>query len=166
MTKETKPFNLELAIAGHPLVTRDGRDAKFIAYVPETWIGSRVIALLLNEGKHLLHFYESGNLHEYTDSESDLFLAPLGHCEGKPVFAGDELVNNSSSLLCTVEVFHTNFTQCTWPKPERSFIMTASQFVELAGKAYNKHYSRPVESFNDHAKQILTEWLDRQENKQ
>ena len=30
-----KPFNLEEAKAGKPLVTRDGRDAKFIAYVAE-----------------------------------------------------------------------------------------------------------------------------------
>ena len=30
-----KPFNLERAIAGDKIVTRDGRDARFIGYAPE-----------------------------------------------------------------------------------------------------------------------------------
>ena len=33
----TKPFSLEFAQQGHPLITRDGRNAKFIAYVSEVY---------------------------------------------------------------------------------------------------------------------------------
>lgn len=44
-----KPFDLEAAIRGEPVVTRDGRDAKFGAYNPDAdalcsvvgWIGDR-----------------------------------------------------------------------------------------------------------------------------
>lgn len=32
---ERRPFDLEAAMRGEPLVTRDGRSVKFVAYVPE-----------------------------------------------------------------------------------------------------------------------------------
>ena len=38
-----KPFNLEAAKRGEPIVTRDGREAKLIAYVPELMEGYGVV---------------------------------------------------------------------------------------------------------------------------
>jgi len=41
-----KPFNLEAAMHGEPIVCRDGTPAKFIAYVPEAEDFSVVVALV------------------------------------------------------------------------------------------------------------------------
>ena len=70
-----KPFDLEAAKAGAPIVTRDGRPAKFIAHVAEAHPGQRLLVLVggavcksFEDGRHLSI---SGG-----DSEYDLFLAP------------------------------------------------------------------------------------------
>lgn len=69
---KTKPFDLTAAMNGAKLVTRDGREAKFIAYVPEvTARTSRLLALV--EGR-VYSFSDQGN---YVEGEfkHDLFLA-------------------------------------------------------------------------------------------
>ena len=156
MTKETKPFNLELAIAGHPLTTRDGREAKFIAYVPEAGYSDKLVVLI---SSIICTCRDDG---EFPNSSFDLFLAPLGHCEGKPVFAGDELINGRGEEI-SIEIGMAGLSLCTWPK--QTFSMTDSQFVELASIAYNRHYSNSNFSFNDHAKRVIAEYLDKQEKK-
>ena len=52
-----KPFNLEEAKAGKPLITRDGRDAKFIAHVPEAKESFRILFLT---GENVFAVCESG----------------------------------------------------------------------------------------------------------
>jgi hypothetical protein len=69
------PFNLERVQAGDPMVTRDGRNAKFGAYNPDVeadqqlvvWVGNDVIVSRL-DGYH----YENGQ----PPSPYDLFMAP------------------------------------------------------------------------------------------
>ena len=41
-----KPFNLQDAIAGKPIVTREGKPVEFIAYVPKTDSDYKVIVLI------------------------------------------------------------------------------------------------------------------------
>lgn len=70
---KTKPFDLEAAMNGAKLVTRDGREAKFIAYVPETDPEVRVLVLV---GNVVIGFYENGNRYRNSsESGVDLFLA-------------------------------------------------------------------------------------------
>lgn len=73
---EMKPFNLEAAKAGAPLVARDGRPAKFIAHVAEAHPSQRLLVLIdgavhtkFENGKHA-----SRPTHIY---DSDLFMAPV-----------------------------------------------------------------------------------------
>lgn len=70
-----KPFDLQKAKEGHPLVTRDGRPARFIAHVPECDEQSRVI-VLISGCYSCTHHTEEGNfwLSKQT-STADLFLA-------------------------------------------------------------------------------------------
>jgi len=70
------PFNLEAAKKGAKLVTRDGRNAKFIAHIPEASNGCRVIAMI--EGEFTARFYyENGNiLINDIQAKSDLFIKP------------------------------------------------------------------------------------------
>lgn len=70
-----KPFDLEAAKAGAPIVTRDGRSAKFIAHVAEARPSERVLVLI--NGGVLTRFengkYASSQAHV---SDNDLFMAP------------------------------------------------------------------------------------------
>ena len=70
-----KPFDLEAAKAGAPLVTRDGRPAKFIAHVVEAHPSQRLIVLV--DGVVLTKFengkYAGSSAHV---SDNDLFMAP------------------------------------------------------------------------------------------
>ena len=69
-------FDLARAMAGEPIVTRDGRKARFVAHVPEVKsAGSRVI--ILAEGDESVSFYwETGFYDRREESEFDLFMAP------------------------------------------------------------------------------------------
>ena len=71
-----KPFDLEAAKAGAPLVTRDGRPAKFIAHVGDAHPSQRLLVLIdgvvhtkFESGK-----YASSPAHV---SDNDLFMAPI-----------------------------------------------------------------------------------------
>lgn len=41
-----KPFNLERALAGDPVITRDGREVKIAGYNPKTHEGVRILGWL------------------------------------------------------------------------------------------------------------------------
>ena len=71
-----KPFDLEAAKAGAPIVTRDGRPAKFIAHVAEAHPSQRLLVLIdgvvhtkFENGK-----YAASPAHV---SDHDLFMAPV-----------------------------------------------------------------------------------------
>ena len=70
---KTKPFDLDAAMNGAKLVTRDGREAKFIAYVPEaTARTSRLLVLI--EGQ-VFSLAEEGNYLAKGECKHDIFLA-------------------------------------------------------------------------------------------
>lgn len=73
-----KPFDLEAAKSGKPIVCRDGTPAKFIAHVPETSKDSRVIVLI----KRVIYAVDEGGkcvrMKNKTDP-LDIFMAPIKH---------------------------------------------------------------------------------------
>ena len=71
-----KPFNLEAAKAGAPLVTCNGRPAKFIAHVGEAQPSQRLVVLI--DGGVYTKF-ESGGYSKNPAhvSSYDLFMAPV-----------------------------------------------------------------------------------------
>jgi hypothetical protein len=69
---KTLPFNLEKAKAGHPLVTRDGRDVKFLAYVLEV-SGLYPVVCFIDGDSYVNTFAENGRAAMY-ETQSDLFL--------------------------------------------------------------------------------------------
>lgn len=70
-----KPFDLEAAKRGEPIVTRDGRKAKFVAHVPECDSLSRVYAFV--EGDKAVNAYnEAGEYIPSGRALCDLFMAP------------------------------------------------------------------------------------------
>lgn len=67
-----KPFDLEKAIAGEPIVTRDGREAKFIAHVPDLMTHPIIVVI---KGK-LIQMLECGKWCSDEETITDLFMAP------------------------------------------------------------------------------------------
>ena len=69
-----KPFNLERALAGDPVVTRDGRPVKIAGYNEEAevgqdiagWVGG-VLSSWFNDGSYTKQLYIT---------DADLFMAP------------------------------------------------------------------------------------------
>lgn len=91
-----QPFDLARAKAGHPLVTRDGRKARFVAHVPEVADRTRVLAVV-DDAQAVAGFYEGGNIYaDGREHSMDLFMAPaprvvnvnIGYATGGPVVPG------------------------------------------------------------------------------
>jgi hypothetical protein len=69
-----RPFDLEAAKRGEPLVTRDGRKARFVGYVPEALHGP-VVAYI--EGETMIYEYSAtGRADDGINTVGDLFMAP------------------------------------------------------------------------------------------
>ena len=71
-----KPFNLEEAIVGKAICTRNGEKVKFVAYVKEATDCRNVVALV---GGQILTYLADGRytLELYCESDLDLFMAPV-----------------------------------------------------------------------------------------
>ena len=68
-----KPFSLEAAKRGEPIVCRDGTPAKFIAYVPEARPACRVVVLA---GDFVVTEAVDGRRWTDVESDTDVFMAP------------------------------------------------------------------------------------------
>ena len=68
-----KPFSLEAAKRGEPIVCRDGTPAKFIAYVPEARPACRVVVLA---GDFVVTEAVDGRRWTDVESDTDIFMAP------------------------------------------------------------------------------------------
>ena len=127
----TKSFSLDDAIASHPLITRAGQPAKFIAYVPENEATNQVI---VSVSKLTKNYYPDGKYVQFAEDGNDLFLAPIGYCEGKPVFAGDKLIGTEHNSVYKDKEFiantgHSCFDMFKWPS-KSPVTRQASQVVE------------------------------------
>lgn len=72
---DPEPFDLARAMAGEPIVTRDGRKARFVAHVPEAE-DHKVVAFVDGQGVSI-NFCETG--HTYSQNHEhgiDLLMAP------------------------------------------------------------------------------------------
>lgn len=75
---DPEPFDLARAMAGEPIVTRDGRKARFVAHVPEAE-DYKVVAFVEGE-RAAINYTESGvfelGADDYIFIRYDLFMAP------------------------------------------------------------------------------------------
>ena len=74
-----KPFDIELAKAGHPVCTREGKPVRIICFDRKNINGCSIMALIDKDNyenceSYSIHgkFYENGR-----ESEYDLFMAPV-----------------------------------------------------------------------------------------
>lgn len=68
-----KPFNLELAKAGHPVCTRDGRDARIICFDVK-YTKHKILALVDYNDAETLYSYDSDGKCLRSHSEIDLMM--------------------------------------------------------------------------------------------
>lgn len=108
-----RAFDCLMAQQGHPLCTRDGRNAKFIAYVPDAITPHQLVIQVDDE----VYTYSMDGTSYGAMDKWDLFLSPLGMCQGKPVFAGDVLTLKDNPLKTDfiVPVKADCFDQFQWP---------------------------------------------------
>ncbi|WP_331694603.1 hypothetical protein [Pandoraea sputorum] len=83
-----KPFDLEAAKAGAALITRDGRAARFVAYVPEEPHTFRVLAHVTGE-RHTMHFCDNGAFLSGEANRRDLFMAPVKRTVWVNLYGGE-----------------------------------------------------------------------------
>lgn len=73
-----KPFDLELAKQGHPLITRDGHLARIVCFDRiDKKDNGHLLALLLNKNKTWempVHYTNDGIVARYPNSQLDLFI--------------------------------------------------------------------------------------------
>lgn len=124
----TKEFSLEMAQQGHKLSTRDGRSAKFIAYVPDVIDSHKLVVQI---GDEVNRYPVDGKIGM---NHWDLFLAPLGYVEGKPVFAGDTLSYGSDTIKAAIDDNQQFLNGCKWPS-KAPVVLSSMSYNDLA-----KHY--------------------------
>lgn len=73
--KEPRPFDLEAAKRGEPIVTRDGQKAVFVGHDPGADKEYRVLARVDSE-KCASAYSENGSAKMFGASDRDLFMAP------------------------------------------------------------------------------------------
>lgn len=115
--EHTKPFGLNSAKAGAPYCQRNGLAARI-----GIWDSKSAYPLVGVASCNNGHDEVSGAWSSLGDSsriykEFDLVMLPLGYCEGRPVFVGDELVYINSvigSIVMDAECRH--FVDFKWPR--------------------------------------------------
>ena len=70
-----KPFDLEAAKRGEPIVTRDGRPVRFVAHVPEAELSERVVVFATGNIGPTTHG-ENGAFLRNGPTDNDLFMTP------------------------------------------------------------------------------------------
>lgn len=68
-----KPFDLEAAKRGEPIVTRNGRKAKFIGHVPEAVNVCKVV-VFVDGDTHCASYAEDGSYINDHETDCDLFM--------------------------------------------------------------------------------------------
>ena len=70
--ENTTPFNLTDAVVGDPIVTRSGKQATFIAHVPEATFNNQRVLYLVNG--QILSCDVNGLFNTNTENPNDLFM--------------------------------------------------------------------------------------------
>lgn len=130
--ENTRPFSLNDAKAGAPVVCRNGDEATILKFD------------LRNTKYPLFGLYGPtdevrtwNNKGEFIDDKQehhiDIFMAPLGFIDGKPVFVGDAIEDGGAGDWTPGVAHPANriFTNCRWPAPKREYPETLMRKEEL-----------------------------------
>ena len=115
--KQLKPFNLEQALAGAPVMTREGRKVVRIFYAEEACENSKVICVF--ETGAVFPYYKDGTYTDYASSVHELVMAPTKKegwiniynvlsldVTGKNIYPTEEaaLANKGCDCIATIKI--------------------------------------------------------------
>ena len=147
--KHTKEFNAEHAQAGAPYCQRNGLAARIGIWDK---LNSHCLSGVMQDSTLTPTEIDSswnikGQWLEGEISNCDLVMLPLGMCEGKPVFVGDELIFDSRKYCVSLEYWfdlrecQRHFIDSTWPRTAP--VMPKS---ELWLRSSDQSYTTPDEA--------------------
>jgi hypothetical protein len=114
--EHTKEFNVQHAKAGAPYAQRNGLAARIGIWNSNHPNGTMLVGTQTIQGyEHSCSWEANGNNPNGTKS-NDLVMLPLGYCEDKPVFVGDELEQINGDLGWAVGAAFNNFTNLRWKR--------------------------------------------------
>lgn len=119
-------FNLDHAKAGAPVELSDGTEATIIKFDGRQ--PGYPLIVLVGEGDVPYSAKVNG---EVWGINSVLTMRPLGHCEGKPVFMGDKLVNAAGEYTVTLGLTQVHFGMSEWPNQYPVTQLTSEQIGDL-----------------------------------
>lgn len=132
MTHHYKPFNLEHAKAGAPVGCETERNKiEIFKYTERSIFGS----IRYGDEEEVVTSWDINGKNDPC-LKSDLVMLPLGYCEGKPVFVGDELIDKEDGHKVAATPLWKNMdgTLWKWPKPEPKYPETRMSLDEIAIK--------------------------------
>lgn len=118
--EHTKPFDLNSAKAGAPYAQRSGLLARIGIWDKKVEYYKLTGAIQRFEGNELewdCCWSIEGKSNFESVQETDLVMLPLGYCEGKPVFVGDELADViGSKFTLRADSKYSRFDLYKWPR--------------------------------------------------
>jgi hypothetical protein len=134
--EHTRPFDLAAAKAGAPYCCRSGQEATVLKWDCKN-DDYPLVGISGSEDSVEL-WTTVGNYTARTDDPQakDLVMLPLGFCEGKPVFAGDELIGYKTGNRFKVAPGAFNLDGCCWPLPKPSYPESAMNVGQLCSAYY------------------------------
>ncbi len=156
--EHTKPFNLKHAKAGAPYCQRSDFPARV-----GIWDSKDRNGYVLNgsvdsgDGSELHMQWTEEGICSTGFASSDLVMLPLGMCEGRPVFVGDELQKSYSHQKDIVNIGDSNFANHIWPRtapvmpimfPSNSAIQSTFEHIALYSRVQLEHYWKQLDEFN------------------
>lgn len=136
-----RPFNIEQAKAGAPYGCINGQEATILKW--DARFPNRPLLGIYSRQDCAIGWSNTGESALALNSGTDLIMLPLGMCEGKPVFYGDEL-NNVQGKKFTAKIETSLYENCTWPRAEPEYPKTRM----TAEERWNSIKSAGIQSFN------------------
>lgn len=138
----TKPFNLEHAKEGAPYGLVCGEEVTILKW--DARYENRPLLGVYGKNDRAIGWDASGSGGSFGPGY-DLVMLPLGYCERKPVFVGDELIDpawegdDKNFIIRAGHIPGYAFDRCEWPKPAPTYPQTrmiteqlVSQFMTSA----------------------------------
>ena len=109
----SKPFDIEAAKQGAPYCCRNGEEAVVAKW--DRRVLRYVLAGYCDTSDTPRTWTNNGCYSEVVDHEYDLVMLPLGMIDGKPVFAGDQIMDCSTLVHASATPGDHDFKYCEWP---------------------------------------------------
>jgi len=151
----TKPFNAEHAKAGAPYCQRNGLAARIGIWDAESGyplVGVRLLDSLGTE--EVSAAWNCVGTTSNAEASFSLVMLPLGYCEGKPVFVGDELRTLKANhviepLTAAAWMNQRHIDNCKWPRtaPMMPIFFAHSGEQQKSSECLLAHYRSKIELY-------------------